>query len=119
MLQVIAGLLACLEDDVGVDALALDVVREADDGGLSDRAMAYERTLDLGGTHAVTGDVDDVVHAAEQPVVAVLVHTGTVPGEVLAGERREVDVSHEFVLGSPHVPRSMPGQGYSMQRRPP
>ena len=60
---VVAGLGAGLEDDVGVDALTLDVVREADDRGLGDQRVRYERGLDLGGTHAVTGDVDDVVDA--------------------------------------------------------
>jgi hypothetical protein len=47
--------------------------------------VADERRLDLGGAHAVSGDVDDVVHAAEQPVVAVLVLASAVTGEVLPG----------------------------------
>ena len=36
LLQVVGVFLALFEGDVGVDALSLDVVGEADDGGLGD-----------------------------------------------------------------------------------
>ncbi len=71
------GLDVGLEDDVGVDALALDVVREADNRGLRDERVRDECRLDLGGTQAVTGDVDDVVDAAHEPVVAVFILRGS------------------------------------------
>ena len=54
--------------------------------------------LDLGGAETVTGDVDDVVDAAHQPVVAVLVLAAAVTGEVVAGEGREVDLLDALVL---------------------
>ncbi len=80
--------------DVRVDALALDGVREAHDRRLGHRVVAHERALDLGGAHAVPAHVDDVVHAAEQPEVAVGVHARAVTGEVAAGEALEVHLAH-------------------------
>ncbi len=85
--QVLARLLAGHQRDVGVDALALDVVRVADDRGLGDLRVGDERALDLGRAHAVAGDVDDVVDAAGDPVVAVGVAAAAVAGEVLARDR--------------------------------
>ena len=57
--------------DVAIDALALDVVGIADHGGLRDLGMGDERGLDLGGAHAVPGDIDHVVDPAGDPVIAV------------------------------------------------
>ena len=88
--QLLGRLLAGLQRHVGVDALALDVVRVADHGGLGDLGVADQRALDLGGAEAVAGDVDHVVDAAGDPVVAVLVAARAVAGEVLAGIGREV-----------------------------
>ena len=64
---------AGLEGHVAVDALALEVVRAADHRGLGDGRVGDQRALDLGRAHAVAGDVDHVVDAAGDPVVAVLV----------------------------------------------
>jgi hypothetical protein len=44
--------------------------------------MQHQRRFDFGGAEAVTGNVDDVVHAAGDPVVAVLVAARAVAGEV-------------------------------------
>jgi hypothetical protein len=79
--QLVGRLLAGHQRDIGIDALALDVVRVADHGGLGD-LRAHQRAFDLGRAHAVTGDVDHVVDAAGDPVVAVLVAAAAVAGEV-------------------------------------
>jgi hypothetical protein len=71
-----------------VDALALHRVREAHDRSLGDRFVAHERALDLGGPEPVPAHVDDVVDAAEEPVVAVLVHARAVAGEVAMPGKR-------------------------------
>ena len=47
--QILARLDAGLQRDIGVDALALEVVRESDDGGLGHVVVGDERALDLGG----------------------------------------------------------------------
>ena len=56
----------------------------ADHGGLGDLRVGDQRRLDLGGGEPVARDVHDVVDAAEQPDVAVLVLLGAVAGEVVA-----------------------------------
>jgi hypothetical protein len=47
--------------------------------------VQHQRALDLGGAQAVAGDVEHVIDAAGDPVVAILVAAGAVAGEVLAG----------------------------------
>ena len=64
---------------------ALDLVREADDRGLGDGLVRDQRALDLGGAQAVARDVEHVVDAAGDPVVAVLVAAAAVAGEVEPG----------------------------------
>ncbi len=58
------------------------VVVRADDRGLGDRGVVDERVLDLGGRDVVARDEHDVVDAAEQPEVAVVVALGAVAREV-------------------------------------
>src|SRR5690606_15699845 len=64
------------------DALTGGLVRGTDDRGLGDGRMRHERRLDLRGGDAVTGDVHDVVDAAEHPQRSVVVVARTVAGEV-------------------------------------
>ena len=84
------GSLPAAQDDERADGLAGRLVVAADDRGLGHRGVLDERRLDLGRRDAVAGDVHDVVDAAEQPEVAVVVALGAVAGEVPAGEARPV-----------------------------
>ena len=105
-----------LQRDIGVDALALQVVREADDGGLGHFRMGDQRAFDLGGAHAVAGDVDHVIDAAGDPVIAVLVAPGAVAGEIEAGEGGEIGLDEALVVAVDV--RIWPGQLSPMQRLP-
>ena len=51
--QRLARLLAGIQRDIGIDALALEVMRISDDRGLGDLGVGDERALDLGGAEAV------------------------------------------------------------------
>ena len=73
---------AFLERHEGGDRLTLDLVRLADDGCLRDFRMVHERALDLHRPETMARHVEHVVHAPEQPVVAVLVSTRAVAREV-------------------------------------
>ena len=73
---------ALLERDERGDRLALDLVRSSDHGGFGDARVIDERALDFHRADAVAGDVDHVVHAAEQPEVAVGVALRAVAGDV-------------------------------------
>src|SRR3546814_5099754 len=70
--------------DVGVDALTLDIVREADDRGLGDILVQHERAFDFGGAHAVARDVDDVVDAPGDPPIAFGIAAAAVAGEIFS-----------------------------------
>mmetsp|Transcript_1801 Transcript_1801/g.5446 ORF Transcript_1801/g.5446 Transcript_1801/m.5446 type:complete len:469 (+) Transcript_1801:145-1551(+) len=77
---------ALVERDVDVDALALDRVRVADHRRLRDVRVEHYGRLDLGRADPVARHVDHVVHAAGDPVVAVLIAAAAVAGEVEAGD---------------------------------
>src|SRR5690606_24380538 len=81
----VRGLLAGVGRHIGVDALALDLVRVAHPRRLGDLRVGDQRALPLGRAQAVAGDVDDVVDPPGDPVVAVGVAPAAVAGEVLAG----------------------------------
>ena len=61
----------------------------AHDRRLGDLGVGDQGGLDLGGGEPVAGDVHDVVDAAEQPDVAVLVLLRAVAGEVEARGKRD------------------------------
>ncbi len=92
--QVIRPVVPCLQRDESRDRGSLEVVRDADDGGLGDLREVDEGAFDLPRPDPLAGHVHDVVDAAHQPVVAVLVALRAVPGEVDAIPLREVGL-HE------------------------
>ena len=116
MRSCVARLLADLQGHIGVDALALDVVRIADDRGLGDLGMGDQRALDLGGAEPVPGDIDHVVDPAGDPVVPVLVAPRAVAGEIEAREGREIGLDEALVVAEhgAHLPRPRA----AMQRLP-
>jgi len=65
--QLFVRLLVNAQYHIGVDPLALDVVRIADDGRLGDLRVGDQRALDLGGAEAMAGDVDHIVDPAGDP----------------------------------------------------
>ena len=115
----------CLEPfaqrDERRERLALELVRLADHGRLGDRGMLDERALDLHRADAVAGDVQHVVDAAEDPVVAVVVALGAVAREVEVGAARplrEVRLRRS-ASSSPQIVRSIDGHGLVSASSPP
>src|SRR5262249_20677364 len=110
-LEDVRGLYAHLQGHIAVDALALDLVRIAYDRRLGDRLVGDQGALDLGGAQPVAGDVDDVVHAAGDPVVAVRIASRAVAGEVLAGIGREVGGEEALVVAVDRAHLARPAVG--------
>ena len=96
-----------LKRDVGVDALTLDVVRESHHRRFADRRVADQGALDFGRSHPVAGNVDHVVHSAQQPVVAVLVLAASVAREIQSFVGAEVRLDEPVVVAprGPHDAR--------------
>ena len=80
-LEVIRLLDAGLEGYVGIDGLALDIMGITDNGSLGNLGVSHEGAFHFSRAHPVTGYVDDVVDAARDLIVAVLVPAGAVTGE--------------------------------------
>ena len=68
--------------DVGLDDVAAFLVGLGNDGPLGDRGVFAQRRLDLEGADAVARRDDDVVGAALEPEVTVLVAVADVAGEI-------------------------------------
>src|SRR6056297_3046296 len=86
--QLVAPLVPVREDDVSLDDVAPLVVRAGDRRGLGDRFVADQRVLDLERTDSVARRDDDVVRAALEEEVALLVHPGEVAGTVVVAVER-------------------------------
>src|SRR5262245_42119409 len=110
--QVLRRLLAAHQRHVGIDALALDVMRIADYGGFRDLGMRDQCAFDLGGAEPVAGDIDHVVDPAGDPVVSVGVAPAAVAGEVLAGIGLEIRVDKTLVVAvdGAHLARPRVGE---------
>jgi hypothetical protein len=78
--------------------------------------VQHQGGLDLGGAEAVAGDVEHVVDAPGDPVVAVLVAARAVAGEVVAGILLEVGVDEALVVAVDGA--HLAGQGRVMTRAP-
>lgn len=85
LLQLVVDLVSVFDGDESVDGLAGEVVSNADNGGFGDSGVLDERGFDLGGGETVAGDVDDVVDTSADPVVAVVVTSGSVACELDGG----------------------------------
>lgn len=76
-----------LECYVGDDGLSGELVGHANDGSLGNAVVLNQCRLNLSGRETVTRDVDDVVDTSSDPVVAIVITSSTVAGEVVAGIR--------------------------------
>ena len=91
LLPEFVGGLGVFDGDEHGDRLALELVRPADRGRLGHGGMGDKGRLDLDRRKPVARDVEHVVDAAHDPVVAVAVAACVVAGEVLALNFRPID----------------------------
>ena len=105
---------AVLQRDERRDRLALELMRPADDRRLRNGGMIDQRALHFHGADAVTGDVEHVVDAPQDPPVPVVIQLGAVAGEVATREPAPVGVAIALVVavdGAQHArPRRRDGQ---------
>ena len=103
--QLLCRLDADVKRHIRIDALALDVMRVANDGCLSDLVVGNQRRLNLCRSHPVARDIDDVIHPASDPVVAILIAPRAVTGKNFAGIGREVGIDEALMVAvdGPHL----------------
>mmetsp|Transcript_48119 Transcript_48119/g.104911 ORF Transcript_48119/g.104911 Transcript_48119/m.104911 type:complete len:242 (+) Transcript_48119:241-966(+) len=87
--RVVIGL-PLIQCDVAPDAFAFHLVWKAHHRGFRHFAVRHQGRFHLCGANAVPADVDDVVHAAGEPIEAVLVALAAISSEVVAIELGEV-----------------------------
>ena len=102
--------MSVLQHDERRDHLAARLVRPADDAALGHGRVREERALHFDRADAVRGDLDDLVGAAAEPEVAVLVDVGRVAGVV---DARDLAPSSRgsYRSGSPQSAGVRPGNG--------
>ncbi len=86
-------------------------MRESNDSGFGYLRMRHQCRLHLGRPEAMAADVDDVVHPAGDPPIAVRVPPGAVAGEVFAGEGAEVSLHEPLVVAVERARHAGPGVG--------
>ena len=87
-----------LQQDERRNHFAAHLVGTADHAAFGDRRMLQARALHLDGADAVAGNLDDLVGAAAEPDVAVLVDVRGVAGVVDAGNPLPVVAAVAFRL---------------------
>jgi len=85
--RVVAGREPGGQDDEAPEAFALDLVRDADGGGLGDGGVSDGRTLDLGGASRLPEILIVSVAAAVQEPEAVVIDRGQSRGSRTSGQR--------------------------------
>ena len=73
-------------------------MRITDYGAFSDFWVRDEGAFYLGGAHAVTGDVDDVIDTTCDPIVAIFVAATAVAGKVIVLVVGEVSLFEAFMI---------------------
>ncbi len=87
-----------LQQDERRNHFAAKFVGTADHAALGHRRVLQARALDLDGADAVAGNLDDLVGAAAEPHVAVLVNVRGVAGVVDAGNTLPIVAAVAFLL---------------------
>ena len=85
-------------------------MRHGRDGGLGHLVVAHEGALHLCGADAMAGDIHHVIHAAEQPVIAVGIHAAAVAGEIHVLVRGEIGVHEALVVAPGRAHDARPGR---------
>jgi hypothetical protein len=90
-----------LEGDKGVDGLSGELIRDTNNSSFGDVLVSKEGSLNLSGGQSVTGNVDNIVNTATNPVVTLMITSGTIPSEVISVIDIEIGVE-EALVGSPN-----------------
>ncbi|MNZ68807.1 hypothetical protein D3C78_870830 [compost metagenome] len=100
-----------VQRDIGVNRLALDVMRDADHRRFGDFRVGNQGRLDFGGAQTVTGDVKHVIDTASDPVIAVFITACAVTAEIHAFKGGEVGLFETIVVAEQRSSLAWPGVG--------
>lgn len=80
----IVGLVAVLDGNKGGDCLTSELIGHTNDSSFSDGVVLNQGGLDLSGGKTVTGNVDNVIDTATDPVVTLVITSSTITSEVVS-----------------------------------
>ena len=80
----VIGLVAVLDGNKGSNCLTSELISHTNDSGFSDSVVLDQGSLDLSSGQTVTGNVDNVIDTATDPVVTLVITSSTVTSEVVS-----------------------------------
>ena len=90
--------LAGFERHIGINGIALNIVRIAHHSRLGYGRMPANGTFDLGCAEIMTTDNDHVVHAAGDPIITIGITAAAVATEIFTREPREIGVVETLLI---------------------
>ncbi len=108
-IQLWRRLFAVVQGNVGVNRLALNVVRNANNRRFGDFRMRHQRRFNLCRAETVAGDVKHVVHAPGDPVISVFITARAVAAEVHVFKGGEVGLFEALMIAEQGTRLSRPG----------
>ena len=109
--QCFAAFKPYFERDIGINALALDFMRAANHSRFGDGGMADQRAFHFRRAHAVPGDIDHVIDAPGNPLVAMRIAARAVASEVVAAIGGKIGVDKALLVAPERAHLSGPGIG--------
>ena len=95
--KIVAWLDPCVQCDIAINALSLNIVRKTDDGGFGNQVVQHQRAFHLCGAHAVTRYVDNIIDAARDPVIIITVAAASIASKIFARIVAEIGL-HKTVM---------------------
>ena len=93
-------------------ALSFDVMAYTYHRCLGNLGMRHQSTLNFRSAQAVSGHINDIIYTPHQPVIAILIHPGTVAGIVNAREAGKISLSKPLWLTVHTTHQTRPGSLY-------
>ena len=78
----VVGLIAVLDGNKSGNGLTSKLVCNTNDSSLGNGVVLDQGGFDFGGGETVTGNVDDIIDTATDPVVALVITGGTIASEL-------------------------------------
>ena len=82
LLQLVIDLVSVLDGHECIDGLPGQFIIDTDDCGFCDRVVLNQGCFDFGGRETVTGDVDNIVDSAPDPIVPFMVTSSPITSEL-------------------------------------
>ena len=84
--QISGWLCSVHRGDKSMDRLTLDIMRNANHRGFGHCRVQHQGALNFGSAQPVSGNTQDIINPAGDPVITIFITTGSISGEVITRE---------------------------------